>query len=135
MTGLEWMVVLAAAGAIAWVNWYFFLAGRSGATVASIAAAPTGASGAGTMPQVTITVDGGYSPNTVRVKAGERVRLVFDRRDTSSCSDEVVFPDFGIRKYLPTGHRTMIELTPPAPGKYEFMCGMSMLRGSLIAEP
>lgn len=135
MTGLEWMVVLAAAGAIAWVNWYFFLAGRSGAAVASIAAAATGASGAGTMPQVTITVDGGYSPNTVRVKAGERVRLVFDRRDTSSCSDEVVFPDFGIRKYLPTGERTMIELTPPAPGKYEFMCGMSMLRGSLIAEP
>lgn len=134
MTGLEWMVVLAAAGAIAWVNWYFFLAGRSGAAVAAIAAAPIGASGAGTMPQVTITVDGGYSPNTVRVKAGERVRLVFDRRDTSSCSDEVVFPDFGIRKYLPTGERTMIELTPPAPGKYEFMCGMSMLRGSLIAE-
>lgn len=135
MTGLEWMVVLSAAGAIAWVNWYFFLAGRSGSAVASIAAAPTGASGAGTMPQITITVDGGYSPNTVRVTAGEPVRLVFDRRDTSSCSDEVVFPDFGIRKYLPTGQRTTIELSPPAPGKYEFMCGMSMLRGSLIAEP
>lgn len=28
MSGTEWVVVLAAAGAIAWVNWYFFLAGR-----------------------------------------------------------------------------------------------------------
>lgn len=127
MTATEWMVVLAAAGAIAWVNWYFFVAGRSGAA-AAIAATPAG------IPQLTITVDGGYSPNTVRVKAGEPVRLVFDRKDTSSCSEEVVFPDFGIRRFLPTGQQTTIELTPPEAGKYEFMCGMSMLRGTLIAE-
>lgn len=29
MTGSEWMVVLAGAAAIIWVNWYFFLAGGS----------------------------------------------------------------------------------------------------------
>ena len=81
-----------------------------------------------------IVVDGGYSPSTVRVKAGQPVRLVFDRKDTSSCSEEVVFPAFGIRKYLPTGQRTVIEVTPPKAGTYEFMCGMSMLRGSLVAE-
>ncbi len=28
MTPLEWAVVLGGAAAIAWVNWYFFLAGR-----------------------------------------------------------------------------------------------------------
>lgn len=131
MTGTEWMVVLAAAGAIAWVNWYFFVAGRSGGAVA-LAAASDGSAAA--VPQLTITVDGGYSPNTVRVKAGQPVRLVFDRRDTSSCSEEVVFPDFGVRRFLPTGERTVVEVTPPAPGRYEFMCGMSMLRGALIAE-
>ena len=131
MTGTEWMVVLAALGAIAWVNWYFFVAGRSGA---SIALGPVDAGEAAGVPQLTVTIDGGYSPNTVRVKAGQPVRLVFDRRDTSSCSEEVVFPDFGVRKYLPTGQQTVIEVTPPKPGKYEFMCGMSMLRGSLIAE-
>ncbi|MHB1074212.1 MAG: hypothetical protein ACYC3Q_15605 [Gemmatimonadaceae bacterium] len=32
MNGMEWIVVLAAAGAIAWVNWYFFVAGRGGRT-------------------------------------------------------------------------------------------------------
>lgn len=131
MTGTEWMVVLAALGAIAWVNWYFFVAGRS-AGVAT--AAPASAGDAAGVPQLTVTVDGGYSPNTVRVKAGQPVRLVFDRKDTSSCSEEVVFPDFGVRKYLPTGQQTVIEVTPPKAGKYEFMCGMSMLRGSLIAE-
>ena len=134
MTGTEWMVVLAALGAIAWVNWYFFVAGRSAgaAEIATVGAA--GSAGTVGVPELTITVDGGYSPNTVRVKAGEPVRLVFDRRDTSSCSEEVVFPDFGVRKYLPTGQQTVIEVTPPAAGRYEFMCGMSMLRGSLIAE-
>lgn len=29
MTPLDWAVLLAGIGAIAWVNWYFFLAGRS----------------------------------------------------------------------------------------------------------
>jgi plastocyanin domain-containing protein len=89
--------------------------------------------GAGRTPEVTIIVDGGYAPKAVRVAAGKAVRLVFDRRDNSSCSEEVVFPDFGIRKFLPTGEKTVIEITPPAPGQYDFMCGMSMLRGKLIA--
>ena len=137
MTGTEWIVVLASAGAIAWVNWYFFVAGRGGGAAVATAAgsAEVGAGDTvGGVPSVTITVEGGYSPSVVRVKAGEPVRLVFDRRDTSGCSEEVVFPDFGIRKYLPTGRQTTIQLTAPTPGRYEFMCGMSMLRGALVAE-
>ena len=132
MTGTEWLVIVGAAAAIAWVNWYFFVAGR---TAAVATAAPSAATGAASRPaEVTIVVEGGYSPNTVRVRAGEPVRLVFDRRDDSSCSEEVVFPDFGVRKYLPTGQQTVIELTPPRAGRYGFTCGMSMLRGTLVAE-
>ena len=117
----HWAVIVAGLGAIGWVNWYFLFAGRRGAAVA------TG--------DVGIVVDGGYSPSTIRVKAGRPIRLVFDRRDNSSCSEEVVFPDFGIRKFLPTGERTTVEINPAKPGRYEFMCGMSMLRGVVIAEP
>lgn len=120
MNGSDWIVVAAGAAAIAWVNWYFFVAGRAAATA--------------TANEVTIIVDGGYDPRTVRVAAGKPVRLVFDRKDTSSCSEEVVFPDFGIRRFLPTGERTTIELPAPAAGQYDFMCGMSMLRGTLVAE-
>ena len=65
---------------------------------------------------------------------GIEPNLVFDRQETSGCSEEVVFGDFGIRRFLPAHQRTAIELTPPAPGAYEFTCGMSMLRGRLIAE-
>src|SRR3954465_113711 len=113
MTTIDLIVIVGGLGAIAWVNWYFFVAGRRPATVLS--------------NEVTITVDGGYDPRTVRVAAGKPVRLVFDRKDNSSCSEEVVFPDFGIRKFLPTGEKTTIDLGAPAAGKYDFMCGMSML--------
>lgn len=116
------VVIAGGLAAIAWVNWYFFLAGR---------AAPAAAAGTG---PVTIVVKGGYAPSTVRVKAGAPVRLVFDRQETSSCSEEVVFPDFGIRRFLPAHEQTTVELPAPAPGRYEFMCGMSMLRGAIVAE-
>jgi plastocyanin domain-containing protein len=138
ITAGDWTVILGGVAAILWVNWYFFFAERA-TTVATASAdsndAAIGGGAGDTAPsQVEITVDGGYSPSAVRVKSGRPVRLVFDRRDTSSCSDEVVFPDFGIRKFLPSGRRTVIEVTPKNPGTYEFMCGMSMLRGRLIAE-
>lgn len=127
MTGLEGMVVAGALALIAWVNWYFFLAGQAPAL--AVATTP----GAGTA-ELVIEVDGGYSPNTVRVRAGQPVRLVFDRKDDSSCSEEVVIPAFNVRRFLPTGERTTIEITPPAPGRYPFTCGMSMLRGTIIAD-
>ena len=125
MSSANLLVLLVGTALIVWVNWYFFLARPSAVATAA----------SGSFSQVRITVDGGYSPATVRVPAGRPVRLVFDRRDTSSCSEEVVFPDFGVRQYLPTGKQTSIELTPPKPGRYEFMCGMSMLHGTVIAEP
>jgi len=130
ISGMDWLVIFAGLAAILWVNWYFFLAGRAPA-LAAVAAGTLGNAG----PQEqTITVDGGYSPAVVKVKAGRPVRLVFDRRDNGSCSEEVVFPDFGVRKFLPTGEKTVVEVTPPKPGRYDFTCGMSMLRGALVAE-
>ena len=126
MSGTDWLVIVAGLAAIGWVNWYFFFAGRHVS-----AAVVTPAAG---IAEVRITVRGGYDPATVRVKAGAPVRLVFDRQETSGCSEEVVFPSFGIRKFLPTGQPTSIEITPPAPGRYDFMCGMSMLRGAVVAE-
>ncbi len=135
LTSAEWLVLVAGITSIAWVNWYFFLAGRRSAAAVMVAASPSANAGTSHGPaEITIVVDGGYSPSQVRVKAGQPVRLTFDRRDTSGCSEEVVFPDFKIRKFLPTGQRTTIDITPPAAGRYEFMCGMSMLRGAVIAE-
>ena len=140
MTPVDWLVLLGASGAVVWVNWYFFLADRASAAVAAVApglAGPGdggGSAGEAATPEIVITVQGGYEPRAVRVPAGRPVRLVFDRQETSGCSEEVVFGDFGIRRFLPAFQKTAVEVTPPRPGTYEFTCGMSMLRGRLIAE-
>jgi plastocyanin domain-containing protein len=125
MNATDWIVLAAGVSGIALVNWWFFLAERT-TTLATAAA--------GGIQEVSIAVRGGYSPGVIRVKQGQPVRLVFDRQETNSCSEEIVFPDFGIRRYLPANEKTTVEITPERAGTYEFMCGMSMLRGRIIAE-
>lgn len=125
MTPLEWIVILGGAAAIAWVNWYFFLARRGTATAETRE---------GGTQEVTITVQGGYEPAEVKLKKGIPARLVFDRQETSGCSEEVVIPDFGVRKFLPAFQKTTVELKPETAGSFEFTCGMSMLRGRLVVE-
>lgn len=126
MGSMDWAVVVAGLGAAALVYWYFFVAARRGVQAAAV--------GSRGEQEVRITVRGGYEPATVRVAAGRPVRLLFDRQETSSCSEEVVFPDFGVRRFLPAHQTTTLEVTPPKPGTYEYTCGMGMLHGRLVAE-
>ena len=125
MSTSQILVLLGGLAAIFWVNWYFFLARRAAAV------AQPGSAG---VQQSVIVVQGGYDPAVIKVKRGLPVRLIFDRQETSGCSEEVVFPDFGIRKFLPAHQRTTIEFTPENSGSFDFTCGMSMLRGKLIVE-
>jgi plastocyanin domain-containing protein len=83
----------------------------------------------GGIQEITVTVDGGYEPSQIVVQVGQPVRLNFDRKDPSSCLEEVRFPDFRIAQELPLNQITAIEFTPDKPGKYEFTCGMNMFRG------
>jgi len=124
VSGTDWLVALAGLATIAWVNWYFFFAERR-----AVAAAATG----GTQ-EVEIEVKGGYDPGVIRLKRGVPARLVFNRQETSSCSEEVVLPAFGIRRFLPPFKKTPVELTPTERGTFEITCGMSMLHGKLVVE-
>lgn len=121
MTPAEWLVLLAGVVAIGLVNWWFLGAER----LVGAAAMHQG------VQQATIVVDGGYAPSVVQLAAGTPARLIFDRRDEGSCSEEVVIPDLGIRRFLPPHARTTIELPAVPAGQYEFVCGMRMLRGRL----
>ncbi len=125
MSADQIIVLIAGIAAIAAVNWWFFSSRRP----AHLASAVNGTQ------ELTVIVDGGYAPSALLARAGVPLRLTFDRKDTSGCSEEVVLPDFGIRRFLPSGARTTIELPAPAAGRYEFTCGMGMLRGSLTVEP
>lgn len=122
MDAIELTVVIGGIGLIAAVLWYFF--GEREQT-----AAETNASG---LQEIKITVKGGYSPDVIIVRKDVPVRLNFYRDETSSCSERVVFSDFGIVRDLPAFKTTVIEFTPDKTGEYAFACGMNMLRGKLI---
>jgi plastocyanin domain-containing protein len=126
MATSQLLVLIGGLAAILWVNWYFFLAGKGDPAIAQ--------AGARGLQEATITVLGGYHPAVVKVQRDRPVRLTFDRRETSSCSEEIVIPDFGIRKFLPAHQQTTVDFTPDKAGTYEFTCGMSMLRGKLVVE-
>jgi len=74
----------------------------------------------------------GCDPDTVIAPRGRPLRLLFDRREESPCSDEIVFPDFGIRRRLPAHATTEIVITPGRAGEYPFSCGMNMLHGKIV---
>ncbi len=67
------------------IAWFFWFAPKAKAQ------ATVGASGA---QEVAVTVKGGYTPDLIVVKVGQPMRLRFTRRESSACSEMVLFPDF-----------------------------------------
>jgi plastocyanin domain-containing protein len=105
------------------VNWYFFFSKRKSKAVRIQDQG---------IQEVQIKVRGGYDPDVIEVRQNVPVRLNFFRDETDSCSDTVVFGDFGIRKSLPAFKTTAVEFTPEKEGEFTFTCGMGMLKGKLI---
>ena len=119
------IVTLSGALAIVCVVWYFFFGERKKTRAVA---------GIGGEQQIKIVVKGGYTPDRIVVERGRPVRLDFDREENDSCSDTVIFSDFGIAKPLPAFKTTPVEFTPTKAGEFTFTCGMNMLRGKLIVE-
>ena len=105
--------------------WFFLM--KKGRVVAV-----TGSVDSENLLQVDIVVEGGYSPDNISVPKGKIVKLNFLRKDPSGCLEEVIFPDFKIRKYLPLNQKVVIEIKPDKVGEYKFSCGMNMFHGKII---
>lgn len=120
------IVVTIAGALLVGVTAWFFLAPHK--TYAQTAVVVDG------VQEQEIVVKGGYSPDTVHVKAGTPVRLIFDRQENIMCSSEIVIPDFGINRRLKAFDKTIIEIAPDKPGTYSFACGMNMLHGTIVVE-
>jgi plastocyanin domain-containing protein len=125
MDSTEILVIVSAVVLIVLVLWYFF--GEREKAAATMSAAGR--------QEIRIAVKGGYSPDVIVVKQGVPVKLDFYRDETASCSEQVIFGDFGIARDLPAYKTTSIEFTPDKPGEFTFTCGMNMLRGKLVVEP
>jgi plastocyanin domain-containing protein len=124
MDAVEISVVIGGLLLIAFVLWFFF-------GTREAVAAKTGDSG---VQEIRVMVKGGYEPDVIVVKQGKPVRLDFYRDETASCSERVIFGDFGIARDLPAFKTTPIQFTPETPGEFTFTCGMNMMRGKLIVD-
>lgn len=83
---------------------------------------------------VAITVEGGYNPEVISIPQGISTTLTFTRTNSNSCLEDVVIPDFKIKKYLPMNKAVSIEITPSQKGEYEISCGMNMFHGKIIVK-
>ena len=113
------IVTIVGISAIAVIYWFFLMKKEKAVIVGDV---------------VDITVEGGYSPDTISITKGQKTILRFTRKDPSSCLEEVVVPEFKIRKFLPLNQIVSVELKPEKAGEYEFVCGMNMFHGKIIVK-
>lgn len=123
------LAVTAAGAALIGLECWWFLISKPAAQRSTLQSTASGQT-----QQLTIDVDGGYSPSQVIVKAGKPVQLHFLRHDPNSCLEKVLIPDFHIAVDLPLERETTVEFTPEQTGEYAFTCGMNMFRGVIRVE-
>ena len=60
--------------------------------------------------------------------------ITFLRTTDKTCATEVVFPTLDIKRALPLNEAITIEFSPKQPGEIAFVCGMNMLKGTVVVE-
>ena len=83
---------------------------------------------------INILVEGGYKPDRISIPFGQTTRLIFERKDSNSCLEDVILADFKIKRTLPMNEKVTIEITPDKTGEFDFSCGMGMFHGKLIVK-
>ncbi|MFC6275280.1 cupredoxin domain-containing protein [Levilactobacillus tangyuanensis] len=119
------IVTVVAFGLIAFISWWFF--GKH--AVKEVAADQTA-----NQQSVDVEVSGGYSPSTVVLKQGIPAQINFNRKDASSCLEQVVFEDFGINDFLPKNEKHSVTIDTSKAGEYDYACGMNMFHGKVIVK-
>ncbi len=120
------LVIIFGIAGITFTYWFFLMKKEQVVTVTSDTRDPEGTL------LVNVTVDGGYTPEAISIPKGKTTKINFLRKDSSSCLEEVVLPDFKVRKYLPLNQAVTVEVKPEKEGEYGFACGMNMFHGKII---
>lgn len=76
-------------------------------------------------------LNGGYSPNYIKVKKGLPVTLTLVANNIHSCSLAFRIPSLGISKNLKPTDSQVIKFTPQEVGIMPFSCSMGMYRGTI----
>lgn len=115
------------------------LAPPSGGSDAMMEEGDAGTSvGADVVREISMTVRSfEFVPSEVRVKEGERVRLVITNEDVPH---GIAIPAFNVNQHIDEGGTATVEFTADKAGEYPFFCnvfcgsGHRDMRGSLIVE-
>ncbi|MFZ3301602.1 MAG: cupredoxin domain-containing protein [Microgenomates group bacterium] len=118
MTPDKYIVLISGIGLIGFIWWFFF-----GKEEKETLAADN---------SIEITVSGGYKPSVLKIKKDVTTTLLVKRTEQNSCLEEIVFPDFKIKEYLPVNEVVKINIRPTKTGNFEFHCGMNMYKGKII---
>ncbi|PIO84359.1 copper-binding protein [Loigolactobacillus backii] len=119
------LVTIVAGLLVGFIVWWFF--GKH--TAKEVAADITD-----NRQDVNVIVSGGYTPSTVILKRGVPAQITFNRKDPSSCLEQVVFEDFGINEFLPQNKDHVIDIDTSKSGEYDYACGMNMFHGKVIVK-
>ena len=114
------LVTISGIGLITLIWWFFF--GKKSAFVDATAR----------QGNIEVVVDGGYRPAAIKIKNGKTTILKILRKDSNSCLEEIILPDFKIKKFLPLNKEVEISITPQKTGEFGFHCGMNMYHGKII---
>ena len=108
-------------------------AGQPSATSMTAPSSQTTAATDASEVKVLVT-ERGYEPAKVTARAGRATRITFVRTTDKTCGTDVVFPSLNITRALPLNQPVTIEFTPRSSGEIGFVCGMNMLRGSVVVQ-
>jgi Cu(I)/Ag(I) efflux system membrane fusion protein len=81
-----------------------------------------------------LLVKGSYTPDVLRAARNVPIRLAVYRAEKSACTEEIVFPDFGVRSALSAFDTTIVTFVADRAGTFKFSCGMDMVHGTLVVE-
>ncbi len=90
----------------------------------------TGADGVVEVPVVIENTQ--FVPAAVSVPADKPVRLVVERREANSCSDQLALPQLGVLVDLAPNAVTTVDVPATKAGAYTLTCGMGMMSGQLV---
>lgn len=125
MTPDKLLVTISGVGLIGLIYWFFFGKKDSSAEPVPVI------DGQG---KIDVIVDGGYKPENIKIKKGQKTTLSFIRKDPNTCLEEVIISEFKIKKYLPMNEKVEVEITPNVSGVFPMHCGMNMFHGKIIVE-
>jgi plastocyanin domain-containing protein len=74
----------------------------------------------------------GFVPSRIKVKKGEKVRLLITRKTDRTCATEIVIKDQGINTPLPLDKQVTVELTAKSSGEIKYACGMGHITGVIF---